>query len=196
MRMELFCQVACRVTLDAESAGSFKEKIDDQYRVNMILDNLPVAVLSQSQLYEHGFPVGFKSREDKYFINNHLSFKVKYHVDPVTDSARIVGFEVNPISINHEYKNWDENNTRLTTCNSQIQDNAVTEQIAIGEEIVFTYDVSFEASNLFLRPRPFSLCIILFLLHMLPTVQRNQMGFALGHVPSYERQSDSLVLHY
>lgn len=35
MRIEQFCQVACRVTLDAESARSFKEKIDDQYRVNM-----------------------------------------------------------------------------------------------------------------------------------------------------------------
>lgn len=37
-----------------------------------------------------------QSKEEKYFINNHLSFKVMYHKDPETDSARIVGFEVSP----------------------------------------------------------------------------------------------------
>lgn len=29
------CKVACRKVLDAESAKNFKEKIDDEYRVNM-----------------------------------------------------------------------------------------------------------------------------------------------------------------
>ncbi|GJU02127.1 transmembrane 9 superfamily member 7-like protein [Tanacetum coccineum] len=72
-----------------------------------ILDNLPVAVLrqrrdeSQSTTYERGFRVGFKgnyagSKEDKYFINDHLSFRVMYHEDLETDSARIVVFEVTP----------------------------------------------------------------------------------------------------
>lgn len=37
-----------------------------------------------------------QSKEEKYFIHNHLSFKVMYHKDPETDSARIVGFEVSP----------------------------------------------------------------------------------------------------
>ncbi|PWA39996.1 nucleotide-binding alpha-beta plait domain, Zinc finger, RING/FYVE/PHD-type [Artemisia annua] len=60
MREELPCKVGCRVKLDAQSAKNFKEKIDDEYRVNMILDNLPVSVLrqrrdgSQSTTYEHG----------------------------------------------------------------------------------------------------------------------------------------------
>ncbi|PSR96911.1 Transmembrane 9 superfamily member 7 like [Actinidia chinensis var. chinensis] len=107
MREEQPCKVACRLKFEAESAKNFKEKIDDEYRVNMILDNLPVAVLRQrrdgspSTTYEHGFRVGFKgnyagSKEEKYFVNNHLSFRVMYHKDPETDSARIVGFEVTP----------------------------------------------------------------------------------------------------
>lgn len=37
-----------------------------------------------------------QSKEEKYFINNHLSFRVMYHKDIETDSARIVGFEVTP----------------------------------------------------------------------------------------------------
>lgn len=35
MREEQPCKVACRHKLDAESAKNFKEKIDDEYRVNM-----------------------------------------------------------------------------------------------------------------------------------------------------------------
>lgn len=38
----------------------------------------------------------FQSKEEKYFINNHLSFRVMYHRDAETESARIVGFEVTP----------------------------------------------------------------------------------------------------
>lgn len=37
-----------------------------------------------------------QSKDYKYFINNHLSFTVKYHKDEEMDLARIVGFEVKP----------------------------------------------------------------------------------------------------
>ena len=40
--------------------------------------------------------LNLQSKEEKYFIHNHLAFTVKYHKDPVTESARIVGFEVKP----------------------------------------------------------------------------------------------------
>ncbi|KAJ7951635.1 Transmembrane 9 superfamily member [Quillaja saponaria] len=163
MRKEWPCTVACRVKLDAESAKNFKEKIDDEYRVNMILDNLPVAVLrqrrdgSQSTTYEHGFRVGFKgnyagSKEEKYFINNHLSFRVMYHKDPETDSARIVGFEVTPNSINHEYKEWDDKNPQLATCNKDtknlMQATTVPQEVETDKYVVFTYDVSFKESEI------------------------------------------------
>ncbi|KAL5986357.1 Transmembrane 9 superfamily member 7 [Asimina triloba] len=66
MEQGQYCIVACRVILNSESAKNFKEKIDDEYRVNMILDNLPVAFPrprrdgGQGTTYEHGFRVGFK----------------------------------------------------------------------------------------------------------------------------------------
>ncbi|MFS7974458.1 putative nonaspanin (TM9SF) [Helianthus anomalus] len=163
MREELPCKVGCKVKLDAQSAKNFKEKIDDEYRVNMILDNLPVAVLrqrrdgGQSTTYEHGFRVGFKgnyagSKEEKYFINNHLSFRVMYHKDLETDSARIVGFEVTPNSIKHEYKGWDDKNPQLTTCNQNtknlIQGSTVPQEVDTDKEVVFTYDVTFKESDI------------------------------------------------
>ena len=35
IRQEQSCKVACRKQLNSESAKNFKEKIDDEYRVNM-----------------------------------------------------------------------------------------------------------------------------------------------------------------
>ncbi|XP_062087679.1 transmembrane 9 superfamily member 7 [Humulus lupulus] len=164
MREEKSCTVACgRIKLDAEAAKNFKEKIDDEYRANMILDNLPVAVLRkradgiQSKTYEHGFRVGFKgnyagSKEEKYFINNHLSFRVMYHKDPETDYARIVGFEVTPNSINHEYKEWNEKNPQLVTCNKDTKNllpgSTVPQEVDADKEVIFTYDVSFVESDI------------------------------------------------
>ncbi|KAK6137128.1 hypothetical protein DH2020_029137 [Rehmannia glutinosa] len=104
MREPQMCNVVCRITLDARTAKEFKDKIEDEYRVNMILDNLPsvVPILRSEQegppIYQLGFHVGLKgqyagSKDEKYFIYNHLSFTVKFHKDELTDSARIVGFE-------------------------------------------------------------------------------------------------------
>ena len=98
-----------------------------------------------------------------------------YHRDQESDSARIVGFEVTPNrycllvitsftqlpdkltglclldSILHEYKEWDENNPQLTTCNKDtknlIQGNTVPQEVEQGKEIVFTYDVSFKVNK-------------------------------------------------
>uniref|UniRef100_A0A0C9S5C7 Transmembrane 9 superfamily member n=1 Tax=Wollemia nobilis TaxID=56998 RepID=A0A0C9S5C7_9CONI len=164
MRENKLCNVVCKVKLDARSAKSFREKIDDEYRVNMILDNLPVVVPRQRPdgtplySYEHGFRVGFKasytgSTEEKYFIHNHLNFVVKFHKDMETDTARIVGFEVAPYSVKHEYENpWQTENPQLITCNANTK-RYVTgadtfQEVDEGKEVIFTYDVNFEESHL------------------------------------------------
>lgn len=35
MREPQMCNVVCKIKLDAKTAKAFKEKIDDEYRVNM-----------------------------------------------------------------------------------------------------------------------------------------------------------------
>lgn len=85
------------------------------------MDDLLVTVLtprrngSQSITDEHGFRVGFKGihawrNDEKFFINNHQSFRVIYNKDPETDSTHIVRLEVTPNSINNEWKDWDDKN--------------------------------------------------------------------------------------
>ncbi|KAK4768852.1 hypothetical protein SAY86_027002 [Trapa natans] len=163
MREPQMCNVACRITLDKKQAKDLKEKIKDEYRVNMILDNLPLVVPIQRQdqesppIYQHGFHVGLKgqysgSKEEKYFIHNHLAFTLKYHRDLQTDMARIVGFEVKPFSIKHEYEDQWSENTRLTTCDPHAKHTVVNsntpQEVEENKEIIFTYDVEFQESDI------------------------------------------------
>ncbi|OAY73699.1 Transmembrane 9 superfamily member 10 [Ananas comosus] len=155
MREPQMCQIVCKITPNDKEAKELKEKIEDEYRVNMILDNLPLVVpikrLDQDSaiVYQHGFHVGVKgqysgSKEEKYFIHNHLSFLVKYHKDTQTELARIVGFEVKPFS------EWNGNKTRLSTCDPHAKRSVMNsdspQEVEANKDIIFTYDVEFEES--------------------------------------------------
>ncbi|KAK4491029.1 hypothetical protein RD792_001750 [Penstemon davidsonii] len=162
MREPQMCNVVCRITLDSKIAKEFKEKIEDEYRVNMILDNLPLVVPIPRQepesppMYQLGFHVGVKgqysgSKDGKYFLHNHLSFTVKFHKDEQTDAARIVGFEVTPYSVKHEYDGkWSEN-TRLSTCDPHAKRTVSVsnspQEVEDKQEVIFTYDVAFQESE-------------------------------------------------
>ncbi|KAH9323305.1 hypothetical protein KI387_017944, partial [Taxus chinensis] len=67
MRERKYCNLVCKISLDTKFVKNFKEKIDDTYRVNMIFDNLPVAIPlprgdgSLGVWYACGFHVGFKA---------------------------------------------------------------------------------------------------------------------------------------
>lgn len=70
MRTDEQCKVLCRIeSLSAAQSKAFKDKIADDYKVNMILDNLPVAMVKvlkdedgkQMKSYERGYYVGFKA---------------------------------------------------------------------------------------------------------------------------------------
>ncbi|KAJ8477617.1 hypothetical protein OPV22_021344 [Ensete ventricosum] len=163
MREPQMCKIACKVTLNDKDAKDLKEKIENEYRVNMILDNLPLVVpikrLDQvaPMVYQLGFYVGAKgqptgNKDVKYYIHNHLSFLVKYHKDTQMDLARIVGFEVKPFSVKHEYEGqWNENKTRLSTCDPHAKRSVLNsdapQEVAANNEIIFTYDIEFEESN-------------------------------------------------
>ncbi|KAG0453817.1 hypothetical protein HPP92_025121 [Vanilla planifolia] len=163
MREPQMCNIVCKLTPTEKEAKEFKEKIEDEYRVNMILDNLPLVVPNKrpnqdSTVYQQGFHVGVKgqytgSKDERYFIHNHLSFLVKYHKDEQTDYARIVGFEVKPFSVKHGYDgDWNGNKTRLTSCDPHAKRTVVNsdkpQEVEVKEDIIFTYDVEFQESEI------------------------------------------------
>ncbi|KAH7671842.1 Nonaspanin (TM9SF) protein [Dioscorea alata] len=163
MREPQMCNIVCKMTLTNKGTRYFKEKIDDEYRVNMILDNLPLVVPAKrgdedlNMIYQLGYYVGFKdtfsgAKDEQYFLYNHLSFTVKYHKDPDVDLARIVGFEVRPFSVKHDYEGeWLGNKTRLNTCDPHakqiVVNSANPQEVDANKDIIFTYDVEFKESD-------------------------------------------------
>jgi hypothetical protein len=58
-----------------------REKIDQHYRVRLILDNLPITTYDLEENPESirpGFEIG-NAVDGKYYINNHLMFKILVH---------------------------------------------------------------------------------------------------------------------
>ena len=50
-------------------------------------------------------------------------------------------------SINHEYKEWDDKNPQLVTCNKDTKNlppRGTPQEVEADKEIIFTYDVSFK----------------------------------------------------
>ncbi|KZV43126.1 transmembrane 9 superfamily member 4, partial [Dorcoceras hygrometricum] len=156
------CNVVCRTTLSSKDAKEFKEKIDFGYRVNMILDDHPLFnPYNRSRRcslgYHRGFPVGMKilsaeKMEHKYFINNHLTFTIKYYKDEKTDAARVVRFEVKPLSVKHKYEGEWSDKLNLTNCDSLAKysgtGNDSLQDVEDEKEIIFTYDVEFQESEI------------------------------------------------
>lgn len=67
--------------LTKDEATEFQEKIRDAYNVRLILDNLPVTTYDLQRGPESvrpGFELGFVA-ENKYYVNNHLIFKILVH---------------------------------------------------------------------------------------------------------------------
>ncbi|KAL9667089.1 hypothetical protein QQ045_001436 [Rhodiola kirilowii] len=155
------CVVVCRVKLNATSAKELKEKMEDGYRVNMSLDDLPLGDPTWVEeetinFYQLGFGLGViavysgpEYANDAFFIYNHLSFVVKYKRDVQRNSTNVAGFTVRPFSAHHRYRGtWNEN-TRLTTCDplNGLSAAGGPQEVKETNEIIFTYDVAFEESD-------------------------------------------------
>ena len=159
MRFDDQCKVQCRKTLSEKEAKTMESMIRDEYRVQMILDNLPVGMTQYvtdekgtRKRYERGFPVGFAANDGKTYVNNHVRFTILYHRDPDTDLSRIVGFECVPFSVKHKYKKWSDDAPSLKTCNPRskvyVSVASPPQEVKTGEEIVYTYDTLFKESDI------------------------------------------------
>lgn len=150
------CNVACGVghKLSEKEEKMMKSRISDEYKVNMILDNLPVGMVRVKKMeqgkraiktYERGFPIGIKEEGD-FYVNNHLVFKILYHEDPDASTSRIVGFEVQPYSV----KNSVNADGKLNKCDpkSGMQPGVGKQKIDDGKEIIFSYDIVYEPSDI------------------------------------------------
>lgn len=139
MAVNLSCVELCQVTLDGPSKEKFRSKIEDEYVVNWLMDNLPAAtkVMTMgggSYSYSDGFPVGYR-KNGRYYVHNHLRLDLKYHQNPeVYEGYRLVGFEV------ESYSAAPVNKEPVCASGAQVT-SVAAHDLDANDIIIFSYDV-------------------------------------------------------
>ena len=151
---EEFCQVLCYNTFDEKTVNLIKKLIRRRYFTNWIVDKLPAGLIvynpetKQTSLkYFNGIPLGYHS-DGVFYIYNHYQFHILLNkIDE--DRYNVVGFNILPMSIKH--------NQEEAVCakeSKDILDNLEKDpQPLVEGNILFTYDVIFEYSDITLASR-------------------------------------------
>ncbi|XP_028849087.1 transmembrane 9 superfamily member 4 isoform X2 [Denticeps clupeoides] len=168
MNQERKCNVVCGspaqpVKLTLDQSQLVVERIQEEYYVHLIADNLPVATRleypnsepgtdeeqKKSVQFEHGYRLGFVEN-GKYYLHNHLSFILYYHKEKVEDEEehnfRVVRFEVVPQSIRMDDLKADDKGS----CTLPETSGFVAQDIDPSKHnsLLFTYSVHWEESEI------------------------------------------------
>lgn len=131
MGQEETCKVLCRRRYSKKDVKKFVERIDEEYSVNWVVDNLPAATKFEVGdeedivMYDHGYMLGGHIYEEgkspldavwkgakvsvsAWFLHNHLSITIKTHSSPDYDGRRVVEVNVEPKSVQHSHADWKE----------------------------------------------------------------------------------------
>ncbi|MCO5552920.1 hypothetical protein L7F22_006439 [Adiantum nelumboides] len=165
----------CTTTkLNADTVKILKQRINDLYQVNIMLDNLPAISYIKAgdrMLPWTGFPVGFAG-DKQHCIFNHLKFTVYIHeyqdtgtvigtgdgLDAIVTGGKsnsslsayqVVGFEVNPCSVRHTDKDAISKLNMYEKISPLVDcDEGVQLCFKEGDQITFSYDVNFVKSDI------------------------------------------------
>ena len=161
-------KVLCRQELNRAKALLFHKRIKEDYRAHLILDNLPAATKMIREMpdgktitmYDRGYPLGFIGSKDRPgsvagrpYLYNHLRFVIKFHKEESFVGSRIVGFEVEPLSVKHQYKGKftaDMASLNLLTVpvGPDLPPQPIEDPKQGTAEVIFTYDVKWEYSDI------------------------------------------------
>ena len=149
-----YCQVLCYNNFSEKSISLIQKLIHRNYFTNWIIDKLPAGLIyynkktKQSYLeYSKGVPLGF-IKDHKFYIYNHLQFHILLNeIDE--NQYNVVGINIFPMSIKHNGE------TQICVKQKQkIMDNLELPEQPLEEgDILFTYDVIFEYSDVTLASR-------------------------------------------
>lgn len=164
MNTPVFCKLLCAPkSYTAEQLGKFVERIDEHYRVNMIMDNMPAVstilvtktvadkepVLVESIVRGFLLGVQVKKEEDtvSHALYNHLTITVKYHTAEEFEGKRVVEFIVEPSSVDHKISGGK---VKGCTSSNALFIGGPKYEKASGKDgsmnIAWTYDTAFEYS--------------------------------------------------
>ena len=149
-----YCQILCNNNFSAKSISLIKKLVYRKYRTNWIVDKLPAGLITynketkKSNLeFFKGIPLGFVN-DDTFYIYNHLQFHIL--LNEIDDKQfNVVGFNIMPMSIKHDKK--------IPKCVKEskniMQNLDLSPQPLEEGDILFTYDVIFEYSDITLASR-------------------------------------------
>ncbi|XP_015252315.1 PREDICTED: transmembrane 9 superfamily member 4 [Cyprinodon variegatus] len=169
MNEEKKCELMCgKKTLKVEESKLVAERIQEEYYVHLIADNLPVAsrlesypsreaggdeeqkkVADRDVLFEHGYRLGFVDN-NKFYLHNHLSFILYFHREKMeegeTHNYRVVRFEVIPQSVKVEDLKAAETSKTCTLPEASV---SAPQEIdpSRDNEVLFTYSVTWKVSS-------------------------------------------------
>jgi len=159
----------------AADIAQFKQMGEEEYRVNMVLDNLPVAELrtyrhlgKEEVSYNLGLPLTSSPHAEpgetkQFYLNNHITFTILYH--KVDNSSRtssfeklgnlIVGFEAHVSSVKHTVDAAKDFNApdSLSSCKADVGVEYTQPlvldpaELAASNPVVWTYDVLWKESD-------------------------------------------------
>ena len=169
------CKIACINTLTKKNIVRIRKLVARQYRIQLSLDALPVLMRSKEYNYAaRGYPIGFKAptggslamksrrvrRKElelgEMYMYNHFHFVIHYQTvgggdDDASDgSIRITGFDVHPVSYEH---NLDAVASKGSQCETGHLDNDPNHYFALPEEapeatrMAMSYEVEFIESS-------------------------------------------------
>ncbi|KAK3737539.1 hypothetical protein QZH41_010645, partial [Actinostola sp. cb2023] len=150
MNVNKKCTVLCGPSdLSVDMLKRVIFRIEKEYFIHMIVDNLPAATRLQylenaGQIqYEHGYRLGAVLDDQKILINNHLKMILKYHTYD-NETFRVVGFEVEPKSYDLNSVQVDGQSCSLKTANPAGQ------EVKSGStaKVMFTYEVEWRSSDI------------------------------------------------
>jgi transmembrane 9 superfamily protein 2/4 len=156
-------------TLNEEDKDNFAWMIKNHYYSNWILDQLPAGYrVTQTSnkknflSYTSGIPIGFES-DGKIFVYNHLHFIIKFDKSKESDDFRVVGFIIQPFSIDEtlpeakdeleslidqskDYVDEILDPNEVITVNYHSGTSLVAHDLT-SDSITYSYSVSFEKSE-------------------------------------------------
>ncbi|XP_064861269.1 transmembrane 9 superfamily member 4 [Oncorhynchus nerka] len=163
MTQDRKCKVVCaKLKLNVQQSKLVAERIQEEYYVHLIADNLPVATrlefypnkeaeeekdVVKDVQFEHGYRLGF-TESSKFYLHNHLSFIIYYHKEKLEEEEehnyRVVRFEVVPQSVKVEDLKADKG-----LCTLPEATNSAPQEIDPSKEneVLFTYSVRWEESQ-------------------------------------------------
>lgn len=147
-----YCKVLCKETYTAKKINTTKMIYKRKYVSNWFADKLPAGLMkvhspqNTSIDYNSGVPFAYQvnvNGTDELFLYNHLQFRIQIHKTG-DDSYEIVGFNILPMSIEQSDK---------ALCSYKDNLHKLNKQQLIEGDVIFSYDVIFEESQLTMASR-------------------------------------------